>query len=675
MSTRMSLTLVLVVLASAVPVSSQAAPSNLPKGCAFGPIQKQRVDSAIRSWYDGVSGGGESPTWSLSANSDVLKLRLDAQGKSAIVEVGFSGSCDLNVSTIWNSDGPKWFSDDDARRLVDGLDIAVHEIVSSGPEGSSPTGSWMSRLPTGWDILLWLFCAGYLAFSLIRRQDCLVNRTVSGLMLTVVVFLFARPLFGAPFSCDAQYLRVAFAARDVFADWNHPFLSYLLNRPAALLSSDPVVLRIIPFLWTLAETLLFVMAARAVAGSVAAAFVGLWMASSIRLTMGMIDLSDWNLAGIFLALMLIWLIDHHKRSSLTADVHMVAKPLLRDRLPIPALLIVGGCLSSYLMIVPSAVLTLILIVEWIRRRVGIWQPISALVAVTCLGLVVIGVFTSGSTVPVGGFTHDLAKTMRDALFVEPPLGLATLMPLLIAAGFFLKTLRSQRPLWWFCLASFLLSVLALAAAVKFSSVNGAYYLGLFRGTCFFVAAVFVSRSYEVLSKWLPSRVPGGRSTAYGLSVAWIAALFLLTFRVPPPDRMVVVAGIEHVPEFVEMTGRGNVRVYSNLIDAINMLEYSEAVNGRMDLAVLYNPEVETWVRRTVLRSGVDKFDCLDLPSHYLVLLRNSYGSGTDASCRIHSRPQCRELFVKSDDQPCESSQRLFCFFECGGGQESSDAGN
>lgn len=631
--------------------------------CVWQPVDSGTVGAAVASWFRVVTGSERAPAWSLGAGKDAVSLKLGDGGNVAVVTVALSPECNRTVKTSWASGRAGWFSDDDAARLVESLKLSS-VLVESGPAVPDPVsvaGIDVRDGPDWKDLALLLLALAYVLFVFMVPADRRALRVVDALILVVLMTLAAWTLFDVPFSTDAQILRVAFAARDIFADWNHPFLPYLLNRPAALLSADPVILRIVPFIWAVLEAFLFSVAARQIAGRPAGALLTVWMAASVRLTMGMIDLSDWNLAGVFLALMVLWLIDYSRRG-------------LRWKFaPVPALLILGGCFSSYMMIVPAALLVLFLVVEWLRHRISVFQPATAAVAVMIAGAMVVEVFSRGSTVTKFGFTDDLAGMLRAVLLTEPPLGLSVLMPFLIIAGLFTRRFRASGVTWGFCVATLAASIAALAVALVYSAINGAYYFGLCKGLCYLPAAVFVAVAVEWTSAGL-SRTRAPRWLAGGLVPAVIvAAVFFATFRVEAIPRCTEVDGIGRIGDFVEQTGRGEIRVFSNDSNAPVLMLYSEVLAGRMDIGTILEPRGRTWVHRTVTRFGIDKVDCASMPDHFLLLWRNLAGNGTDPGCRPLESPGCVEMFVDQGAKPCAESRRAFCYYDCHGGSSTGAA--
>ncbi len=128
------------------------------------------------------------------------------------------------------------------------------------------------------------------------------------LALAALVAAAMASVLDLPPDNDTLPMRVAVARHDVWADWNHPPLSYALNLPTRW-RLDVVSVRLVPLLWLIALTvgvarLSAAMARdlglRAQAIAAAAALGGLWFAVEGRRRTTVMDLGDWDLAGLFL---------------------------------------------------------------------------------------------------------------------------------------------------------------------------------------------------------------------------------------------------------------------------------------------------------------------------------------------------------------------------------------
>lgn len=476
-------------------------------------------------------------------------------------------------------------------------------------------------------------------------------RLVVPLVLSLVVILLsALPVFFVPFSFDAQILRVAFAARDAGADWNHPFLSYLLNRPAALLSHDPVILRLVPFFWFAAEALASGLVAFRLAGRTAAAITVVWMAISVRFSMGMVDLSDWNLAGFFLALMLL-------RATPAGPFSGGFRYV-----PVGALLILGGCFSSHMMVVPSVVM-----LAWeLRRsatgRQSLWHAGAAVVAMAVALYFFLDVVSIGRMAPKLGFAVDFVPVVSDMFLVSPPFGLSPLIPALAAGGLVLMPGPGTRSSWLFLAATVILGLFAVLAGMALAAINGGYYFGLMKGPVFVAAAACVAWAARLPASLL-SRIGLSKRVSSAVAAAVVLALAAVgTFRIDPIDEVINTSGVEHIGRLVEASGRGERRVLSNDQNSVILMEYHEIVEGRMDIGQILDSRRSNWVTRTVSVFGLDSVDCGLLPASFLFMFRHS-GDPMNG-CDIFRVADCTELFEDDRAGYCRESGRAFCYYDC-----------
>ncbi len=298
---------------------------------------------------------------------------------------------------------------------------------------------------------------------------------VDALLAVIAALAALTPLMNVPFDSDSPVLRVGFARYDAFADWNHPFLSYLLNVPARW-SVEPMATRVVPLCWALAETVLLLGVTSRVAGNRAAAFAVTLFVLELRKRHGVYDLSDWDLAGCTLLLAVGWL---HGRDALNhaGDAALSAA----------ALVLVAGA-ASYLAIVSSAVLVAVLAAEARTRVAARW---AALAAFAALGLsllplreaIRVGKLATDANVAVAQPTEAWASVPQWTLLITEMLQelptrrtLWTLAPILLG-GLWLIT-RSAQP-WARQVLGVLVGVpIAVAMLDYVAHANGGYYIGL-----------------------------------------------------------------------------------------------------------------------------------------------------------------------------------------------------
>ncbi len=621
--------------------------------CVWKSVGTQGKNSVVSDWFKQVSASNRDVRWSISSDDRIVSIRLEDGPNTAVVRVTLDSSCRSTVRTEWTSGTPRWFDDQAAGRLVDGLGLVSGEIAGGDVPGGQAALNHLSFLGISniLDFLFLVLCIVFAAMAFLSGQDTWRFRVADSLFVAALATLAALPVFNFPFTTDAPILRVVYSAVDVFLDWNHPFLAYLLNRPAALLSRDPAILRLTYFLWVVIEMFLFRAIARKIAGRGAAALVAIWMAISVRQTMGMIDLSDWNLAGIFLALMVLWVIDHGERGHRWKWI------------PVPALLILAGYFSSYLMSVPAGLLTLFVILEARGGRIPRIHAALTVLAMAVAGFNAVGVFILGENT-----THHMARSdlwwMLRSLFIdEPPLGLSIVMPVLVAGGFATRSFRRFRDAWRFCLSILLTAIVAIVISFLFSNVNGAYYFALFKGIGFVSAAALVVAIPDI-SGSISGRVgqPGwfvARLVPAGVAVM----LVLLTFDARIPTDQNRSFDEKRMADFAELTVAGALPVVTNDMGGNTILEYQDALAGRMD----YRPIIDARMRYTVRRkvNVIDRSSCGAMPETFHLLWRSSQNApDSDAECDPRQSHDCTELFMKPGEEPCGNSNRIFCYYDC-----------
>src|SRR5204862_5729493 len=116
-----------------------------------------------------------------------------------------------------------------------------------------------------------------------------LTRAAITLLVIVLVGLAAWPVLIHPLDTGAPVIRAAAAATDIFGDRFHPFLPFLLFRPTTWWSIEPWALRLVPLIFLALEGVL----------------AGIWFACEVRRRHGLADLSDWDVAGAFLMMLLL----------------------------------------------------------------------------------------------------------------------------------------------------------------------------------------------------------------------------------------------------------------------------------------------------------------------------------------------------------------------------------
>ena len=317
-----------------------------------------------------------------------------------------------------------------------------------------------------------LFLAGSLAWFLVvlggGRAALEPGRRLSpvdGFVLMLLTGLLAwRSVGMALEASDGCFIRVMYLRILPFDDPAHPFLPFLLGRPAAWLSLEPWAVRMVPFVflcllvWLLADT-----AARH-GGRLAAVLAGSWFLCQVRMRRGLADVSDFDVGAAFLVAALLWT----QRRDAAADGKRPATWQL-------ALFLLGACFSDWMAIVPAAVLVLLLGLEARRGRFP-GRHVAVLAAVLLVPAALLAeAFTRFAVQPKPwGWEH-----MLEGFLLETPLQRSAWMaiPLVAGAWAFLTGWRKSLPVR-FAGASFLL--VAIAVTAQFWAIHRAqgYYVAI-----------------------------------------------------------------------------------------------------------------------------------------------------------------------------------------------------
>ena len=284
-------------------------------------------------------------------------------------------------------------------------------------------------------------------------------------MLAITVAMACQqvaPILPVPLDRDAQIIRVACARFVPFGDWNHPFLSYLLNVPARF-SSDPTVVRLVPALWAVLDTVALLILGARIAGRPVGALAAIWFAVEIPRRIAVLEIGDWDLAGLVLLAMVGWL--HADRQARGARAAVET-----------ALLIGWGFVSSYLMVIAGAAMSAAL---WLDRRpesrAARWASVPAVAAT---GLWLVHVFTHGAEIHASAGGVSQWQNVLPEFWSEWPVGRATVMVLPMGVGVAWAATRWREAWARLTLLALALVPLAVLGGASGSHVNGGYYVGL-----------------------------------------------------------------------------------------------------------------------------------------------------------------------------------------------------
>lgn len=649
------------------------------KSCAWPGLDPKTIAPIVKSWWEPHGDGDELLDWSVGASVNTINLTMKGRVNSCSVAVELNSDCTPTtrvVSTTGKDGWPSHGAAEELGRSLGNLAIVVEPnadadrtstAIDTIAEIAAPlTPVSLIRRAGPTEYAFFIIAAIFIVVSFARRNGLVpcdepvraFFRVRELLLFLLPVFalllLSAWPVFQMPFIQDSQILRWAYAATNPFRDWNHPFLSYLLNMPVARLTASPALLRVMPFLWVAAETLVFSLLAMRLAGKGAAALVAVWMAASIRSAAGMTDIGDWDLAGFFLGCMVLWL-------GRAGD-----EPQTRFQKVVPALLLFLGCSSSNLMIVPGLIFSFFVFMRWRRSapgRIGLLLVLGVLILEALLFL---QVFILGRDVGAIEPRVDLAQFFRDLLFDTPPMGLLKVMPFLSLAGLVLWATRPHKSQWAFSLLTIVATLASLVYALFHNSMHGAYYFGLMKGPVYLAAAIGVASVWGGLQTLFKGRRGAWKLALHAVNVLLSAVIILTGINITLEPMLSNTGGIEKLPGFVDYMGDRKVPVYSLKFMGATLIDYQDVLNGNLDVSVFMNPDIETWARTHVTEIEPDGSSCGNLPARALAFWtrKNYLRDDGIPPCDEFRKMDCREILLKKGEPSCHSSSRNFCYFDC-----------
>jgi hypothetical protein len=388
--------------------------------------------------------------------------------------------------------------------------------------------------------------------------------------LAALALCAAATRLGPVFNYGTACFRVALADTNVFDDSGHPFLWFLLERPFTRLSLDPTVLRLPLIAYAVIETTLVGAVASRLGGRPAAVLAGVWFALELPRRHGLSDMSDWDLAGVFLMAQVAWLLRREAR--LARGLF----PSTGDSLAL-GLLVAGGAMSSWLMVVPGALVVALLGIG-AGARLREWARL--LPALAAMALVVVP-FASvyrrmGS---MGEANADLGTLALDILR-EWPVGRTAWMALPLVAGLtWLAARVRSSDAARFMLAAIVAIPAAVLCGAAIVRVGYGYYVGLVTPLLACAAAVGTT---TLTDRSASTGAPGRR---YALYAAVIILTWIYPHHLPGADSR---RG-EHLPDFDRLTSRDNATIHVSDRDALRMLRFERARHGKGSLADVLDP--------------------------------------------------------------------------------------
>jgi hypothetical protein len=554
----------------------------------FLPVEDEAGMGRFLDDWSAEAGLGAVASWDLQVSGDEASIELETASWAGGVRLRLRAGCEGAPAASATVRRGRELPRDAVRVLAAGFPAPRRSLAEPESEESE------RHVPfalVGLGVILAAFVA--------ERRSRWARRGALAVVLAGVgamALLAAWPLFAVPFDCDAGVLRVAYAREDVFGDWNHPFLPYLLNHPATRLSLEPWAVRIVPFLWMAAQLWMLVLLAVRWAGPTAGALAGVWLACEIPRRQSIDQLADWDLAGVFLLGLAAWLAWRERRPASSSASAAETGPApsappasTRETAGLLALMTLGFY-SSYMMIVPLGVLVLVLLWDRGTGRYLRWAGAA------CFGILAVRalvVFRSGSDVTRLVYS---ARTLVGEMANELPSARVPVMLGVMLAGAGWLALRSVRarpgdpagrraP-------RFLLGVLPAVPAATllawyWSHVNHGYYVCLVTPPWLLAGAVALGRlgdrvydgSVERLrglgaGRW--SGVPGAVVLLAALVGVWGATVSLPAFR---EDVHFEPSGIEHLAAFDETQRRDPLPIVTDSYHLPLYLAYERGRRG------------------------------------------------------------------------------------------------
>jgi len=480
---------------------------------------------------------GEEPRFTVRMQGVSAALVLATSTWSLDLELLLGARCTTDPTVrVKTTRGRPGLSEESLDDLARRIPMEKKEIMLEATEEGhvilpiDPFGGGAGEGEIEWVGPAWLQMASMWAVILVvllavirRRPERLSSGRPHAVDLAAVLLLLtvsALPFRVAPISYADGFSRVWYMASNPFGDPGHPFLPFILSMPASFVSLDPLVLRIIPFLFLAGETVLLMFAASARSGRLAGIVAGAWFACEVRYRHGLLDFSDWDFAGFFLMAALLWTVMRDRSSR--------ERPRLWPALAI----LLAGVLCSYLMVVPGVVLLGCLLVGRDRKPLN-WKQVSWL-ALFVLALVFIGVRIIGwirmfSPMP---FEWDLYGLLILMMRETPILRTGWMaLPLIMGIAFLV-------PRWRRLPERFTtLTILGVAAGIVIIHVltNRAqgYYFGLVTPLVIWICAVGLSEAWQFFVRTASVRLDGqGRKTVVTLTSALVVLLMTLTVFLP-----------------------------------------------------------------------------------------------------------------------------------------------
>jgi hypothetical protein len=526
-------------------LGSVAAASPAGAVCVWTGGGGDQVGPFLQRWV-ADHGGGALANWDVQIDNQVAAVEVQSAAGTARVALTLGDDCERPPHA---------------------------QVIASAPAGGFPSDAALAGLERGFPaerrapatgpltLQVPFLCIVLLLGLLVAfAPDGRIGLVTTCVLLPIAVGIAAWPMLFRTFDTDAQVIRAAATATNIFGDHFHPFLPFLLNRPATWFTLEPWALRLVPLAFLALETVLLALAARREGGGVAGALAGIWFACEVRRRHGLWDLSDWDIAGTFLLALLLALQARWMRGWLGALV-LIA-------------LLGAGVASSWLMIVPAGVLLSSIGIEVLRRRWKILPALFIAAAFAELAYLALHVFSAGSAVAA----EITSSTLWEQMFAELPTARTALMVLPLTLGIAWLVQHLDRVAPRFVALCLLMVPAAVALAHRKSHVAGGYYIGLVTPLLLYAAAVGTVQVAATLIRNFQDS--DGRAVA--VRAALVLVVLFATLRHAPGQTGPVV---EYLRPLAQVTRDDDLAVHTNRADLPRLLAYERARAGGDPLTV------------------------------------------------------------------------------------------
>ncbi len=550
-----------------------------PDSCAWAPpADIEQTSAVLKDALQRV--GFELFDWSLSINGTKADLDfVSAAGDKASLSMRLDKECRVkyNLSGALPAELKEQISPKALGlqyvKMVSPENPVLKSISSKANMLFSLVGKSMAFRFNLENLLLIGFVFAFL-LSILRSNHRKTLLRVDYLVGALLVTWAAMPLFSIPIHEDTTFERAFFAGFDPFGDDFHPPLPFLLNYVAAAVSFHPLILRIIPFIWLLVESLLLMKVSANKAGRLAGFIALTLFACEIRRRNSLPYISDWDLAGAFI---LSWMLILQRVDKEKAFLNFKSQALI-------ALSIAGGCLSSYMVIPVAVVFVCILYLKYYQNS---QLDKSALLPGGILLVFLLNsfyVFSSsyGDPIPPGaGFDKLFFSILK-----ETPIDRAPIMAIPILGGLYVLFKHRLQHSNAFALLSIMAIFFSIILLARKGTMHGAYYIYPAITFMIYASSVFLAgMAVKILAFFRERKIYHSIKLRYLADGAAVLLSLLMLVNFTTAEELSYYEGVENIPTFLSITDINPKPIITNWpnLDRVS-------IHTRMAYEFLENPK-------------------------------------------------------------------------------------